>query len=315
MLQRMKLVSSFLFALLISHPFFAVADDYPTKPIQIVVPFAAGGQGDVLARLIVKRIEELKLLPQPMVIVNVPGGGATIGIRKAKKAKPDGYTLLYIHQTLMTGELMGKLKFKYTDLQPIAETNNTCLLTATADGSGVESGEDWIMQAKANPKSLKEATLIGSAAHFTTAMMSKASNMDVGYVNAGGGAKRIASILGNHTKTAVLVSVPVIKNPKLHGLVYYGESRNPLLPETPTAKELGYDVISCLNNVWWAPSGVPEDVVVKLAEAFKTVASDQQLIEEIEKKGQSVEYFSGDELDQRLSDIYGRLAEVAPTLK
>ena len=173
----------------------------------------------------------------------------------------------------MTGELMGKLKFKYTDLQPIAETNNTCLMTVTADGSGIESGEDWVKQAKASPKGVKEATLVGSAAHFTTAMMGKAADMEVGYVNAGGGAKRIASILGNHTKTAVLVSVPVIKNPKLHGLVYYGEERNPKLPDTPTAKELGYDVISCLNNVWYAPPGVPDSIVETLAEVFKTVSS------------------------------------------
>ena len=145
--------------------------------------------------------------------------------------------------------------------------------------------------------------------------MSKAADMEVGYVNAGGGAKRIASILGKHTKTAVLVSVPVIKNPKLHGLVYYGEERNPKLPETPTAKELGYDVISCLNNVWYAPAGVPDAIVETLAEVFKTVSSDEQLIAEIENKGQAMEFVSGAALESRLSDIYSRLEAVAPSLK
>ena len=141
MFHRARLLASCILFSGFFFPLTTLANDFPSKPIQVVVPFAAGGQGDVLARLFVKRIEELKLLPQPMVIVNVPGGGATIGIRKAQKAKPDGHTLLYIHQTLMTGELMGKLKFKYTDLQPVAETNNTCLMTVTADGSGIESAE------------------------------------------------------------------------------------------------------------------------------------------------------------------------------
>lgn len=87
----------------------ASAQSFPEKPIQVIVPFAAGGQGDVMARLVINRIEEMNLLEQPMVVVNVPGGAATIGMRQAKDADPDGHTLLYIHQTMMTSELMGTL--------------------------------------------------------------------------------------------------------------------------------------------------------------------------------------------------------------
>ena len=290
------------------------AETYPSKPIKVIVPFAAGGQGDVLARLIIKRIEELELLPQRMVVVNVPGGGTTIGIRQAHNAAPDGHTLLYLHQTLMTVGLTGKLKFDYTAFQPIAETNNTCLLTVTADGSGLTTGEEWIEQAKADPKGLKEATLIGSAAHFTTAMISRAAQMEVGYVNVGGGAKRIASILGNHTHTAILVATPVAKNPKLRGLIYYGEERNAELPDTPTAKELGYDVVSCLNNVWWAPEGVSQEVVDVLSKAFETATADDALIEEMAKKGQTAEFVAGEALETRLADIYGRLKAAADSL-
>ncbi|TNF22593.1 MAG: hypothetical protein EP318_03350 [Rhodobacteraceae bacterium] len=203
----------------------AAAQGFPEKPIKVIVPFAAGGQGDVMARLVIQRIEELDLLEQPMVVVNVPGGAATIGIRQGRDADPDGYTLLYIHQTMMTAELMGTLDFKYDELVPVAETNFSCLLTATAEGSGIADAQNWIDQTKAGPGSVKEATLVGSIAQFTTAMFAKAADMKVGYVNAGGGADRIASILGNHTKTAVLVATPVVQNPKLSALVYYGEER------------------------------------------------------------------------------------------
>lgn len=79
-----------------------------------------------------------------MVVVNMPGGAATIGMRDAKNADPDGHTLLYMHQTMMTSELMGTLDFKYTDMTPVAETNNACLLTATADGSGVTTAQDQV---------------------------------------------------------------------------------------------------------------------------------------------------------------------------
>lgn len=291
------------------------ADSYPQKPIQVVVPFAAGGQGDVKARLIIKRIEELGLLDQPMVVVNVPGGAATIGMRQAKNADPDGYTLLYIHQTIMTSELTGTLDFNYADLTPIAETNNSCLLTATGEGSGLESAEDWIEQAKASPRGVKDATLVGSAAHFTTQMFAKAADMEVGYVNAGGGADRIASLLGNHTKTAVLVATPVVQNDKLRALVYFGEERHPDLPDTPTAKELGYDVVSCLNNVWYAPAGTPDDVVAKLTSVFQQVTEDEALAEEMRAKGEDVAFVAGEDLNAKLAGIHEKLAAVAGDLR
>lgn len=293
----------------------AAAQGFPEKPIQVIVPFAAGGQGDVMARLVINRIEEMDLLEQPMVVVNVPGGAATIGMRQAKNADADGHTLLYIHQTMMTSELMGTLDFKYSDMVPVAETNFSCLLTATAEGSGLANAQDWIDQTKANPGGIKEATLVGSIAHFTTAMFAKAADMKVGYVNAGGGADRMASILGNHTKTAVVVPTPVARNPKLTGLVYYGEERSPALPEVPTAKELGYDVVSCLDNIWYAPAGTPEDVVATLAGVFEAVTSDPQFIDTIEAKGDEVKFLAGDALEAHLAAIYEDLSAVAGELR
>lgn len=293
----------------------ASAQGFPEKPIQVIVPFAAGGQGDVMARLVINRIEEMNLLDQPMVVVNVPGGAATIGMRQARNAEADGYTLLYIHQTMMTSELMGTLDFKYSDMVPVAETNFSCLLTATAEGSGLTDAQDWIDQTKADPGGVKEATLVGSIAHFTTAMFAKAADMKVGYVNAGGGADRIASILGNHTKTAVVVATPVVRNPKLSALVYYGEERHPSLPDSPTAKELGYEVVSCLDNIWYAPAGTPDDVVATLAGVFEAVTSDATLIETIEAKGDEVKFLAGDALEAHLAAIYEDLSEVAGDLR
>lgn len=293
----------------------AFAQSFPEQPIKVVVPFAAGGQGDVMARLVIQRIEEMDLLEQPMVVVNVPGGAATIGIRQGRNAKADGHTLLYIHQTMMTAELMGTLDFKYDELVPVASTNNSCLLTATAEGSGITTAQEWIDQAKADPGGVKEATLVGSIAQFTTAMFANAADMNVGYVNAGGGADRVASILGNHTKTAVLVATPVVRNPKLSALVYYGDERHPDLPDTPTAKELGYDVVSCLDNVWYAPAGTPDDVVAKLAGVFEQVTSDETLVSSLQEKGNDVKFLAGDDLSSHLSGIYGSLSAVAGNLQ
>lgn len=189
------------------------------------------------------------------------------------------------------------------------------MVTATAEGSGLETAQQWIDAAKANPKGVKEATLVGSIAHFSSAMMAKAAGMELGFVNAGGGADRMASILGNHTKTAVVVPTPVVNNPKLNALVYYGEERHKDLPDTPTAIELGYDVVSCLDNVWWAPGGTPDDVVAKLAGVFDTVLQDETLQAEMAAKDEQVAFFAGAELTDRLADLYSDLAAVAGDIR
>ncbi|TNF22592.1 MAG: hypothetical protein EP318_03345 [Rhodobacteraceae bacterium] len=95
----------------------------------------------------------------------------------------------------------------------------------------------------------------------------------------------------------------------------YGEERHPELPDTPTAKELGYDVVSCLDNIWYAPAGTPDDVVEKLAGVFEMVSGDAELIDKIEAKGDEVLFVAGDALRDRLASIYDNLAAVAGELQ
>lgn len=293
----------------------ASADDFPSRPIKVVVPFAAGGQGDVMARLIVQKIEEKNLLPQPITILNVPGGGGSIGIRQVKNSDPDGHTLLYLHETLMTNHLQGHIEFGYDAFTPVAETNYACLATATVRDGDIQNAQEWISQLEAEPGGVKEATLIGSVAHYTTEMLAQEAGVKVGIVNVGGGADRIASLLGHHTKTAVVVPSAIVRNHDLQGLIYYGDNRNEMIPDVPTAKEFGYDVVSCLNNVWWAPSGTPESAVEKLQNAFSQALQDPELVEAIKQRGDTPIYLEGEELEQHLRDVYRRLEEVSSRIK
>lgn len=108
-------------------------------------------------------------------------------------------------------------------------------------------------QTKAGPGRVTEATLVDNFAQVTTAMDAKAADMKVGYVNAGGGAKRIATILGNHTKIAMVGATSETCNPKLSALFYCGDEPRPDLSESPTAKELGYDVVFASSLSGTAP--------------------------------------------------------------
>lgn len=291
------------------------AAEFPNRPIKVVVPFAAGGQGDVMARLIAQEIEKKNLLPQPITILNVPGGGGSIGIRKVKNANPDGYTLLYLHETLMTNHLQGHIKFGYKDFIPVAETNYSCLVTITAKDGDIQNAQDWISKLKARPNEVKEATLIGSIAQYTTAMFAQQADVKVGMVNVGGGSARIASVLGHHTQTAVAVPSSIVRNGNLRGLVYYGKKRNDLIPSVPTAKELGYDVVSCLDNVWWAPPGTSVEVVKQLQRAFKAALQEPELVKAIKQRGDTPKFLDGKSLDHHLADIHRRLQSVAGHLR
>ena len=116
-------------------------------------------------------------------------------------------------------------------------------------------------------------------------------------------------------QTTILVPRPVAETPKLRALVYCGEDRHPTLPDTPTAKELGYDMVPCLNNFWWAPAGTPAAAAEKMAGVFETAMQDTDLIAEMEAKGQSVAFFAGQELTDRLDGFYSGLSSVASDLQ
>ncbi len=105
---------------------------YPQRPIKLIVPFAAGGGSDTFARILQKAIEEHQLLSQPLVIINVPGAGGTVGSRRVKNARPDGYTLLLLHEGIMTSQAAGLTNFGPEAFQPICGTGSTGMVICLA---------------------------------------------------------------------------------------------------------------------------------------------------------------------------------------
>ncbi|MCB1395784.1 MAG: tripartite tricarboxylate transporter substrate binding protein [Rhodobacter sp.] len=297
-------------ALMLGGPALA---EFPERPVEIVVPFAPGGAGDVFARIFVNAINENNLLPQPVVVVNMPGGGATIGSGEVRDAEPDGYTLLQLHQTLITSHVMGTSDYGPEAFEPVVETHHVCLTYATSMDSGLTSLDDIRAANEADPRSVKEATLIGSLVHFASAMLENAAHLGVGLVNVGGGAQRTASLMGGHTQT--MFTMPFVvgrEDSGLRGLVQLGPDRHPLLPDVPTAHELGYDVDACTNYWWLAPQGTPADRVAILADAFAQAAQLESVQQDMAARGVTVEIHTGEDLAQRIQaqvDAYTAIAE------
>lgn len=291
-------------------------DAFPSEPIQLVVPWGPGGPGDTYGRMLAQAINDNNLLPQPVVVVNMPGGGTTIGSRDVRDADADGYRLLFSHQTLITAELMGTSDFGPDDFTPVAETNNFCLVYGTSAESGFETMEDLQAAAEAEPGSLTDATLLGSLSHFSSAMLNDAAGIDMRYVNVGGGSARTTSLMGGHTQVAIMSPTDVIRSDgRLRALVYMGPDRHPDLPDVPTTTELGYGFESCLNYWWFAPAGTPDERLDTIRAALEQAVALPSLQEAMTSRGVTPEFYSGEALDARIAANATALSSVAGALQ
>lgn len=296
-------------------PMSTQAAEFPTKPIKIVVPFAPGGQGDVFTRMVLQAIEKNKISPVPFVVLNKPGAGGSIGSRFVKDAKPDGYTLLALHQSLITSQIMGVTDYGVDAYQPVAETHNTCISWAASTKSQYDTLAKVIAASKAKPKSVKVGTSVGTISHFSGLMMAKAAGIQVNHINVGGGKNRVRGLLGGHIDMAEMAVAPVLRpNSGLRALVYMGKARHPKLPDVPTAKDLGYDAVACLNNWWFAPKGTSAPVVATLAGILKKAVNETDLKQSVAKRGQVAEFYTGVEMEARIADSVKRLSGLKPKL-
>ena len=290
--------------------------EYPDKPIRLIIPYRAGGGSDSLARTLQKAIEVHKLLPVPLVIVNVDGAGGAVGARRVKDATPDGYTFLQMHNGLLALMATGRLDYGPEEYVPVAQTTQSCLYIAVPSSSPQKSFEDLVAAAKANPNAIKFADAIGDVTHFTIAQLMKATGMQVGMVQAGGTAKRFALLKGGHTQAA-LMSPGWIKRggDELRGLIWLGPARHKVAPDMPTAKEKGIDVVSCLNRRFWAPKGTPADRVAYFANVLKKAMATEELKAYHAKTLSDILVRIGDDVVKDVTDEYKTFVDAAPAVK
>lgn len=294
----------------------AALADYPEKPIKLVIPYRAGGGSDSLARTIQAAIEKHKLLPQPMVVVNITGAGGAIGARHVKDAKPDGYTFLQMHNEMFALAATGRLGFTSDVYTPVAQTTQSCLYLAVPGDSPFNTFAELVKYGKENPGKLKQADIIGGISHFPSVVLQNATGARFGIVQTGGTSKRFASMKGGHTQLAFM-SPGWIKRggDQLKGLLWLGPERHPAAPDMPTAKELGFDVSACLNRRFWAPKGTPADRVAFFADVLGKVLKTPELIAYHEKRLSAIVFRSGSKLQQDIAEEVRLFNKVAPLVK
>jgi tripartite-type tricarboxylate transporter receptor subunit TctC len=251
---------------------------YPDKPVTLIVPWAAGGSTDILARAIAEHMG--KSLGQPVVVENRAGASGNIGSNLVAKAKPDGYTLLIgsMSTHAMNPALMSSMPFKgaddFTPIALVANVINTMVINPSVPASNLR---EFIAYAKANPGKLAYASAGGgSTNHLSAEMFKKAAGIDMLHVPYKGGAPAVVDTVSNQTQvlfSAGTQTLPHVKAGKLRLLAVTEPKRSPLLPDTPTVAETlpGFDM-----SVWYAafgPAGMPPELVTRLnAEINKALA-------------------------------------------
>lgn len=292
---------------------------FPEKPIKVIVPFKAGGRTDTVARLIAKKIEEKKLLPQPLVIVNLPGGGGAVGGRQALSAGADGYTIVHWHHQMLIANAMKLIDFGPAQWQSLGYAGGGSPVWTVRENSDIKTLADLTGQLKAKPRSLVEVVGIGTIPHFVGALLAQSAGFETRYVQAGSGADRLKMIAGGNADIALFSASEYAKwktaGKGLRAVVFFGPNRISTIPEVPTAQELGYDVTWANPNWWMAPKGTPKDRVEILSKAIQAAMNDDEMKAFFKKSSLDHYWVSGADADADAAKVLGRLKLVADKIK
>lgn len=248
--------------------------EYPQKPINVVIPYAAGGGTDTFVRFINKSIREGNMISQPIVVVNKPGGSTTIGSSFVKYAKPDGYTVLCLHEALMTTKATGQSPHGPEAFEAIAATGEEGQMILVSEKSPYKNLKELVEAAEKSPNTIKFGADMNTPPHFSGIMLEEASNgAKFRFVSTGGAAKRLSALLGGHIDAAIFMGSEYIryKSMGLRALAYLGEERHPSkeINPVPTGAEQGYPVVNNNLQYWWFPKGTDQAKIEYFKEALK----------------------------------------------
>src|SRR5438093_8637781 len=255
----------------------ALAQDYPNRPVKIIVPFAAGGPADVYARFLAQRLQEA--LGQPFVVDDRPGGGSIVGTDAVAKSAPDGYTLLLMSNTHTVNEsLIPNKPFVLTrDFLPVAPINYSDLVMVVHPSVPAKTLAEFIALAKAQPGKLNYASSgPGTPYHMAGELFKAMAGVDIVHVPYKGSSGARTDILGGQVQMmfdAVTTMSEHVKAGQVRALGTSGKTRSTVLPDVPTVAETvpGYEATIWVGLV--APKGTPPAIVNRLNAEITRIVS------------------------------------------
>jgi tripartite-type tricarboxylate transporter receptor subunit TctC len=292
------------------------AQGYPKQPINLIIPLAPGDATDVAGRTIGEGIA--KLLKVPVVAVNRPGAGGTIGTDSAVKAPKDGYTILIannaslIFNRILTPEAVPYDPFK--DLTPIGMAVRTPIILAVHSNVPFKNFAEMVEYGKKNPGGVRVGTVgPGSVGHFTVEIINSLTGADITMVPFKGAGPGVTAALGGHIEGAAAAQGVVAEHLKagtMRGIV--GSTKMPEFPQIPTLPQLGYK--QNLLGVWsafFAPAGVPAEVAKTLVAALEKVMKDSAVASKLTNLGLVADYAPPDRLVAEIREEHRQVEQIA----
>ena len=289
-MRRRAFVKSSLAAGLASVvPALRAQQKYPSKPIRFVVPFAAGGGGDVVARMLAQRLQER--VNSPVVVENRTGAGGNIGSDYVLKSPPDGYTLLNMSSSYPIQAAVSKLPFDpINDMQPIIMVSRDPVVMIVRTDSPLKNARDLYDAALRTPDKLTHGSAgVGSIAHLGTEELAHIMGIRITHVPYKGSSQAFTDVLGGQVDmmlTSATFAAPHIKGGKVRALGIAGNQRAASMPDVATFEEQGFPGYNVVD--WKAvagPRGIPPDIVAFLNSELNEVLRSRAVTEKFQAEG------------------------------
>jgi tripartite-type tricarboxylate transporter receptor subunit TctC len=324
----MRIAASLVAALAISAATVSSAwaqDTYPSKPIQMVVPFPPGGVADISARPAAHVMT--RILKQSVLVVNKPGAGGSVGAAQAARSAPDGYTILMALSSVsvlpMADRIQGRPPaYEMSQLLPLALlTADPTVLLVRADGP-YKTLKHLVDAAKAKPGSINYGSSgVYGTLHVAMEIFSGAADIKMFHIPYQGGGPAVGALLGGQIEALASgpsAAIGQIKGGKLRALAVWGDKRLASLPDVPSMKELAYDATFYIWSGLFAPAGTPAPVVATLRDAIKRTVEDAEFKEAMAKVETPIAYLDAPEFKEfvdvdarRLGAAVERIGKVA----
>ncbi|MGZ5153066.1 MAG: tripartite tricarboxylate transporter substrate binding protein, partial [Burkholderiales bacterium] len=283
-------------------------DNYPSKPIQMVVPFPPGGVADITGRP--TALVMSKLLKQPIIIVNKPGAGGAIGMATVANGRPDGYTLLMALSSVSIIPVAERLQgrqpsYELNQLAPVALISaDPTVLVVRADGP-YKTIKDFVAAAKAQPGKINYGSSgVYGTLHVAMEIFAQAAGIRLYHIPYQGGGPAVTALLGGQIEALASgpsAAIAQIKGGKMRALGVWGDKRLASLPEVPSMKELGYDATFYIWSGLFAPSGTPAPIMQKLRSTVRSTVNDPEFKDAMSKIDTPIAYLDAPEFQPFLA--------------
>ncbi len=291
-------------------------DQYPNRAITLVVPFGPGGESDTFARMIQKAVKDNGFLDQEIVVKNVGGAGATIGSGQARKAEPDGYTMMILHEALITAQASGKVSYGPESFEPIAASGKTSMVIAVAEDSPYRTLTELMQAAKEAPNELVFAANLGAPVHYAGLILEKDfPGAHFRYTQKGGGASRFEAVIGGHADVSAfsLGEYVSFKDGGLRAVAISSAERHPEVPEIQTALEQGFNFVHANMHFWWFPKGTDPQKVSLMAGVIARCMAAPEVREKLALRLSEPYIATGGAMQEMLQTRIGKIQSVDAT--